>query len=232
MGNYKDSTLEKLSGKGNGNYAYIDTLNEAKKVLVKEMGSTLVTIAKDVKIQVEFNPEVVEAYRLIGYENRMLKKEDFNNDKKDAGEIGAGHTITAFYEIIPKGVAMPNPTVDPLKYKKVKKVAKVSETINPEFKNELMTIKLRYKDPAGRKSKLLTFPLKNSNREYSSASDDFKFAASVAAFGMILRNSKYKGNATYKNILNLAENGLRNDKFGYRREFLNLIKQAKKIDKK
>jgi Ca-activated chloride channel family protein len=232
MGNYKDSTLEKLSGKGNGNYAYIDTLNEAKKVLVKEMGATLVTIAKDVKIQVEFNPGVVEGYRLIGYENRMLKKEDFNDDKKDAGEIGAGHTVTAFYEIIPKGVAMPNPTVDPLKYKRVKKVAKVAEKINPEFKNELMTVKLRYKDPAGSKSRLLTFPLKNSTREYRSASDDFKFAASVAAFGMILRNSQYKGSANYKNILDLAENGLRNDKYGYRKQFLELIRKAQRIDTK
>jgi Ca-activated chloride channel family protein len=232
MGNYKDSTLEKLSGKGNGNYAYIDTLNEAKKVLVKEMGATLVTIAKDVKIQVEFNPGVVEGYRLIGYENRMLKKEDFNDDKKDAGDIGAGHTVTAFYEIIPKGVAMPNPTVDPLKYKRVKKVAKVAEKINPEFKNELMTVKLRYKDPAGSKSRLLTFPLKNSTREYRSASDDFKFAASVAAFGMILRNSQYKGSANYKNLLDLAENGLRNDKYGYRKQFLELIRKAQRIDAK
>jgi len=233
MGNYKDSMLEKLSGKGNGNYAYIDTLNEAKKVLVNEMGATLVTIAKDVKIQVEFNPELVEAYRLIGYENRMLKKEDFNDDKKDAGEIGAGHTVTAFYEIVPKGVAMPNSSVDPLKYKKVKKVAKVAEKaeeVPAKFANELMTVKLRYKEPSGSKSKLLTFPLKNSNRGYNSASDDFKFAASVAAFGMILRNSQYCGSATYKIVLKLAENGLRNDRYGYRKQFIELVKKAAELD--
>lgn len=225
MGNYKDNNLEKLSGKGNGNYAYIDTLNEAKKVLVNEMGSTLITIAKDVKIQVEFNPALVEAYRLIGYENRMLKKEDFNDDKKDAGEIGAGHTVTAFYEIVPKGVEVPTPKVDELKYQKPKPTPKT----DTEFDNEIMTVKLRYKEPDGDKSKLLTFPLKNEFKEFGSTSDDFKFATAVVEFGLLLRNSQFKGNATFESAIDLAEKSYRNDKFGYRKEFLGLLKKAARI---
>ena len=225
MGNYKDSNLEKLSGKGNGNYAYIDTLNEAKKVLVNEMGSTLITIAKDVKIQVEFNPTLVEGYRLIGYENRMLKKEDFNDDKKDAGEIGAGHTVTAFYEIVPKGESIATPKVDPLKYRKSEKV-KVSET---EFSDEVMTVKLRYKEPDGSKSKLLTFPLKNTFKEFGATSDDFKFATAVVELGMLLRDSQYKGDTTFESALDLAKKGLRNDKFGYKKEFISLLKKAEKL---
>ena len=225
MGNYKDSTLEKLSGKGNGNYAYIDTLNEAKKVLVNEMGGTLITIAKDVKIQVEFNPALVAGYRLIGYENRILNKEDFNDDKKDAGEIGAGHTVTAIYEIVPVGVKLPTPKVDALKYQKTK----ISDATKSNFSNEIMTVKLRYKEPDGKVSKLITFPLKDSDKKFASTSDDFKFAAAVAEFGMLLRNSQYKGTATYDQALELAQSGIRNDKFGYKKEFILLLKKAKKL---
>jgi len=225
MGNYKDSNLEKLSGKGNGNYAYIDTLNEAKKVLVNEMGGTLITIAKDVKIQVEFNPELVAGYRLIGYENRMLNKEDFNDDKKDAGEIGAGHTVTVFYEIVPAGTKFPTTKVDALKYQK----NKINNVTKSNFSNEIMTIKLRYKEPDGKVSKLIEFPLKDSNKKLASASDDFKFAAAIAEFGMLLRNSQYKGTATFESALELAKTGLRNDKYGYKKEFILLIKKAKKL---
>ena len=222
MGNYKDSTLEKLADKGNGNYAYIDTLNESKKVLVNEMGATLITIAKDVKIQVEFNPSLVEGYRLIGYENRKLNNEDFNNDKKDAGEIGAGHTVTAFYEIVPKGKTIPS-SVDKLKYQKVNPV------INSELSNEMMTVKVRYKKPNEDKSKLLVFPLMNDFKTLSKASKDLKFATAVVEFGMLLRNSQYKGDATYDTILDLAVNGLETDEFGYRKQFIELVKIAKKL---
>ena len=226
MGNYKDSNLEKLSGKGNGNYAYIDTLNEAKKVLVNEMGGTLITIAKDVKIQVEFNPELVAGYRLVGYENRILNKEDFNDDKKDAGEIGAGHTVTAFYEIVPVGAKLPTTKVDALKYQKTK----TSKVTKSNFLNEIMTVKLRYKEPDGKVSKLIEFPLKDSDKKFASASDDFKFAAAVAEFGMLLRNSQYKGSATYEKALELAQAGIRNDKYGYKKEFILLLKKAKKLN--
>ena len=201
MGNYKDSTLEKLADMGNGNYAYIDTINEARKVLVNEINSTLVTIAKDVKIQIEFNPLQVSAYRLIGYENRLLRQEDFNDDTKDAGEIGAGHTVTALYEIVPAGKGLQIPGVDPLKYQTPMGTTDVAQS------GELLTLKFRYKQPDGETSRLLEFPVRDGDRAYSQASQDFKFAAAVASFGMILRESPYKGNGTLAAVLELAEEG-------------------------
>src|SRR6187402_1550124 len=179
MGNYKDSKMEIMADKGNGNYAYIDNITEAQKVLVNEFGGTLFTIAKDVKLQIEFNPTKVQAYRLIGYENRMLKSEDFNNDKKDAGELGSGHTVTALYEIIPQGVESDFYKIDELKYQKTKVTADANET------NELMTVKLRYKKPDGDESKLIVKPVMDGNITLSSTSEDFRWSASVAAFGML-----------------------------------------------
>ncbi|MCH8017350.1 MAG: DUF3520 domain-containing protein, partial [Acidobacteria bacterium] len=223
MGNYKDSTLEKLADKGNGNYAYIDNINEARKVLVDEINSTLVTIAKDVKIQIEFNPLQVSAYRLIGYENRLLRQEDFNDDSKDAGEIGAGHTVTALYEIVPAGRGLQIPGVDPLKYQTPMGTTGVAQ------RGELLTLKLRYKQPDGETSRLLEFPVRDGNKAYSQASQDFKFAAAVASFGMILRESPYKGNGTLAGVLELAEEGKGSDPHGYRGEFLELVKQARAL---
>ena len=223
MGNYKDSTLEKLANMGNGHYAYIDTINEARKVLVDEINSTLVTIAKDVKIQIEFNPLQVSAYRLIGYENRLLRKEDFNDDTKDAGEIGAGHTVTAFYEIVPAGRGLPIPGVDPLRYQTPMSTTEVANS------GELLTLKLRYKQPEGQTSQLLEFPVRDGDQAYSQASQDFKFAATVASFGMILRQSPYKGNGTLAAVLELAEEGKGSDPHGYRGEFLELVKQARAL---
>jgi Ca-activated chloride channel family protein len=191
MGNLKDSTLEALADKGNGNYAYIDTLAEARKTLIEQAGGTLVTIAKDVKIQVEFNPAQVAAYRLIGYENRLLAKEDFNNDAVDAGEIGAGHTVTALYEVVPAGVPVPNdvPAVDALKYQPVKD----SESrIQHGNSSDLLTVKIRYKEPAGDVSSKLEFPLRDTGARFADASPDFKFAAAVAGFGMALRDSPHR----------------------------------------
>ena len=225
MGNYKDSTLEKLADKGNGNYAYIDTRAEARKVLVEQISGTLVTIAKDVKIQVEFNPAQVGHYRLIGYENRIMAAEDFNDDTKDAGEIGAGHTVTALYEIVPAGVALDVPGVDPLKYQQPGRPTSAASS------GELLTLKLRYKEPDGDTSSLLTFPVTDRGRSYAQASADFKFAASVAAFGMLLRDSPYKGTATYDAVLELAGEGAVNDSHGYRAEFIQLVKKAQGLSR-
>ena len=225
MGNLKDSMLEQLADKGNGNYAYIDTLAEAKKTLVEQAGGTLVTIAKDVKIQVEFNPLEVQAYRLIGYENRLLAKEDFNNDKVDAGEIGAGHTVTALYEVVPVGVEMPTdkPAVDALKYQ-------VVENREPKIQNqksgEMLTVKIRYKEPTGDVSSKLEFPLQDAGARFEDASADFKFAAAVAGFGMALRDSPHKGSLTLAAVADWGRAGLGDDAGGYRNEFLGLVKQA------
>lgn len=222
MGNYKDSTLEKLADKGNGNYAYIDTLREAKKVLVEEVGGTMMTIAKDVKIQVEFNPLKVASYRLIGYENRMLNKEDFNDDKKDAGEIGSGHTVTALYEIVPAGLDKKGNGVDPLKY--VHKPSLAEEA----FSDELMTVKLRYKDPEGSASRLIAFPVTMKRRQFAQASHDFKFAAAVASFGMMLRESEHKGHTSFGRVLKIVDNPeLQTD--SYRREFVDLVRKTFKL---
>jgi Ca-activated chloride channel family protein len=230
MGNYKDDTLEKLADKGNGNYAYIDTAAEAQKVLVQEVGSTLVTIAKDVKIQVEFNPLAAGAYRLIGYENRILADRDFNDDTKDAGEIGSGHTVTVLYEIVPLGLeaTLPqadgstgeSPTVDPLKYQVPKQITPAAES------GELATIKLRYKQPDGDTSTKIEFPIANSDQNLEDASADYHFAAAVAEFGMILRGSPYKGAANYTSVLQLAQAGLGEDPHGYRKAFIELVHKA------
>jgi Ca-activated chloride channel family protein len=224
MGNLKDSTLEKLADTGNGNYAYIDSLNEARKVLVEEMGGTLVTIAKDVKIQIEFNPTHVSAYRLIGYENRLLRNEDFNNDLKDAGDMGSGHTVTALFEVVPPGVEVPIPDVDPLKYR-----GAPSQPAPRASSREMLNLKVRYKDPDGSQSKLLEVPLVDRGDSFSRASRDFQFAASVAAFGMILRGSPYKGNASFNTVLETAEQSTGADRNGYRGEFVELVKRARAL---
>jgi len=218
MGNYKDSKMETLADKGNGNYAYIDNISEARKVLVNEFGGTLFTIAKDVKIQIEFNPTKVKAYRLIGYENRMLKSEDFNNDKKDAGELGSGHTVTALYEIIPVGVESELFNVDELKYQK----SKVSATAKQS--EELMTIKLRYKKPDEDVSNKIVHPLLDSDVPFNKTSDNFRWSASVAAFGMLLRESEYVKGFSYEQVVTLAQGAKGADKEGYRVEFINMAK--------
>ncbi len=218
MGNYKDSKMETLADKGNGNYAHIDTILEAQKVLVNEFGGTMFTIAKDVKIQVEFNPAKVKAYRLIGYENRILKSEDFNNDKKDAGELGSGHTVTALYEIIPQGVESEFYKIDELKYQKTK----ISS--DTPASRELMTIKLRYKNPDGDVSKLIVHPLIDGNTPLSRTTDDFRWSAAVASFGMLLRESEFVKGYSYEQALQLAQAARGNDKNGYQLEFINLVK--------
>ena len=223
FGNLKDATLEQLADHGNGNYAYIDDVREAKKVFVEQMSGTLITIAKDVKIQIEFNPSQVGSYRLIGYENRILAHQDFNNDAKDAGDIGAGHTVTALYEIVPPAAADARPVVDPLKYQQQNKLSDKAQT------GELLTLKLRYKQPEAKESKLLEYPVKDSGHRYGQATRDFKFAASVAAFGMLLRDSPHKGTATMAGALELAQEGQGSDEKGYRQEFVSLIQQAKSI---
>jgi len=224
MGNYKDNKMQKLADKGNGNHAYIDGINEAKKVLVNEFGGTLFTIAKDVKLQIEFNPAKVAGYRLIGYENRMLKKEDFNDDKKDAGELGSGHTVTALYEIIPAGVESEFlKDVDPLKYSKEKAIA-LSNT------NELLTVKFRYKTPNLQKSELIVHPVIDNQIAFTSTSDNFRFAASVAEFGMLLRNSEFKSQSSFAHVLKIAGDAKGRDAEGYRKEFFELVKKAQALN--
>jgi Ca-activated chloride channel family protein len=224
MGNHNDALLEKLADKGNGNYGYIDTEEEARKLLVDQIGGTLVTIAKDVKIQVEFNPQQVAAFRLIGYENRMLRAEDFNDDTKDAGEIGAGHTVTALYEVVPAGKSVPTPPVDPLRYQQK------TEPADAATRGELLTVKLRYKQPDGHESKApLIFPVTDADRAFGQASADFKFAAAVASFGMLLRDSTYKGATSYDAVLEIAQQGLGDDPHGYRAAFLDLVRQARSV---
>jgi len=218
-GNYKDAKMEKLADKGNGNFAYVDNIMEANKVLVKEMGATLNTIAKDVKLQIEFNPAKVKSYRLIGYENRVLQDQDFNDDKKDAGELGSGKTVTALYELIPAGSEEEENKIDPLKYQSTTHASTASG-------NELMTVKFRYKDPNGTKSKLLVHPLIDTNTGIGNSSIDLRFAAAVAEFGMLLRDSKFKGASNYKNVLALARESKGIDTEGYRAEFIRLVETA------
>jgi Ca-activated chloride channel homolog len=224
MGNYKDSKMEVLADKGNGNYAYIDNILEAQKVLVNEFGGTLFTIAKDVKLQIEFNPAKVKAYRLIGYENRMLKSEDFNNDKKDAGELGSGHTVTAMYEIIPEGVESEFYKIDELKYQKTKVERSATNS------DELMTVKFRYKKPNEDVSKLIVHTL--LDKETDKTSDNFRWSASVAAFGMLLRESEYIKGFTYDDVLMLAQGSKGEDKEGYRIEFINMVKSMGLVAKR
>lgn len=218
-GNYKDSKMEGLADKGNGNFAYVDNILEAQKVFVKEMGATLNTIAKDVKLQIEFNPVHVKAYRLVGYENRLLADEDFNDDKKDAGELGSGKTVTALYEIIPAKSKESIDNIDTLKYQKTVSQDQIAS-------NEMMTIKFRYKDPKGSESKLIVHPLLAQDETEQKSSEDFRFASSVAEFGMILRDSKFKGKANFKNILTAARESKGIDTDGYRAEFIKLVETA------
>jgi len=219
MGNYKDNKLELLADKGNGNYAYIDNFEEARRTFVTEFGSTLFTIAKDVKLQIEFNPKYVQSYRLVGYENRLLQNEDFNNDKKDAGDMGAGHTVTALYEIVPAGAKTEAVSwVDPLKYQQRAVIS------NPA--NEVLTVKLRYKRPADSQSQLMSKVLPYQVQAISAAPIDFRMCAAVAEFGQLLRNSAHKGQASYEQVLTLAKDARGDDPEGYRAEFLQLVKKA------
>ena len=225
MGNYKDNKMQVLAEKGNGNHAYIDNLQEANKVLVSEFGGTIYTVAKDVKLQVEFNPAIVQGYRLIGYESRLLNKEDFNDDTKDAGEMGAGHTVTAFYEVIPVGIQSNfTGNVDPLKYQQEVKKVKKSYVDS----KDLLTVKMRYKLPDSDVSKKIEIPLVDNKTD--DVSSDFRFASAVAMFGQLLRKSDYKGDATYDKVISLAKKGLDNDAQGYRREFIRLVESVKGMD--
>ncbi len=226
MGDYKDAKMEILADKGNGNYAYIDNILEAKKVLVNEFGGTLFTIAKDVKIQVEFNPQNVQAYRLIGYENRRLQDEDFNDDQKDAGELGAGHSVTALYEVIPVGVNSNYASIDPLKYQAPKPVK------NNGFADDLMTVKLRYKDPQipenGQqdKSKLISRTITKHELKDKNLTNNFKWSATIAAYGMILKESEYKGDITMEEVVEMARSSRGVDKEGYRIECIRLMESS------
>jgi len=226
-GNYNDHLMEQLADAGNGNYAYIDTLNEAQKVLVDEMSSTLNTIAKDVKIQVEFNPAVVAEYRLIGYENRVLKREDFNNDKIDAGEIGAGHTVTALYEVTLNSSQVR--TVDPLRYASVKSIKQNSSS--ELYSNELAHLRLRYKEPTGSKSKLIEQVIQTDDIEtgLENTSDRYRFSASVAGFAQLLRGGKNTEGFNYDDVLKLAREARGKDSFGYRGEFISLVNLTRSL---
>lgn len=226
MGNFKDSKMELLANKGHGNYAYIDNITEARKAMVTEFGGTLFTVAKDVKVQVEFNPAKVQAYRLLGYENRLLEKEDFNNDEKLGGDMGVGHTVTALYEIVPVGVKSPYPgDVDPLKYQ----TAKERPTLAPS--NEVATVKFRYKDPDGDKSRLQQVAVADKPVKLANASMDFRFASAVAELGMLLRNSDYKQHADYDQLIVRAKASKGADDEGYRAEFIRLAESAKLLAK-
>ena len=225
MGNYKDNKMETLADKGNGNYAYIDNFQEAQKVFVKEFGGTLFTIAKDVKLQLEFNPKYVKGYRLIGYENRMLKNEDFHDDKKDAGELGAGHTVTAIYELIPVGIESDYlKKVDDLKYQKV------NQSANTDNSNEVLTVKLRYKKPDAEKSILLQEVVTDKHTMLDKTSNNFRFSAAVAEFGLLLRQSDFKGDATYNEAIKMATGAYGKDEEGYRTEFVRLVKTAQRLE--
>ena len=223
--NLKDATMERLADKGNGNYAYLDSLTEARRVLVREAGSTLVTVARDVKIQIEFNPATVGAYRLVGYEDRVLKARDFNDDTKDAGEIGAGHTVTALYEIVPPGEDVGAPGVDPLKYQRP---ADPEPKRVPVPSTELMTVKVRYKQPDGDRSALVTVPVAG---RLTSSPRHVGFAAAVAEFGMLLRDSPFKGDVSWTDVIRLAQEHRGSDPDGYRAEFARLVDLAAALDR-
>ena len=226
-GNLNDAMMEAIADHGNGNYHYIDNRTESRRVLVEEMTGTLVTIAKDVKIQVEFNPRQVAGYRLIGYENRMLRTEDFNDDTKDAGEIGAGHTVTALYEIVPAGQKVDVPPVDELKYQSTAdNDSKSDPSASGDVASELLTLKMRYKQPDGDSSRKLDWAITDEGQAFRAASGDFQFAAAVAGFGLLLRDSQYKGNLTFAAVVELAQSGLGQDEHGYRAEFLEIVRRA------
>lgn len=220
-GNYNDHLLEQVANHGNGNYAYIDTLSEAKKVLVDEISSTLFTVAKDVKLQVEFNPAIVSEYRLVGYENRALKREDFNNDKVDAGEIGAGHTVTAIYEVALVGEG--GASVDPLRYS--------DPAVLTASQSEMAYVKIRYKEPDANRSQLLEYPVLKADikQDINLTDDRFRFSAAVAAFGQHLRGSKYSGDLSLSEIRALARGSMGADPHGYRREFIDLMELADEL---
>ncbi|AZQ64985.1 DUF3520 domain-containing protein [Flammeovirga pectinis] len=224
MGNYQDDKMEIIADKGNGNYAYIDNLQEAQKVLVKEFGGTLMTIAKDVKFQLEFNPKFVAKYRLIGYENRLLEDEDFDDDKKDAGEIGAGHSVTALYEIVP--VIKKTRNTPELKYQSTELTEYAKNS------NDLLTLKLRYKQPTKSKSNLIETVVKSNYTPFSETTTDFKFTASIVEFGMLLRNSEFKGSSTWDTVIQLAKEGRGTDEEGYKSEMIRLVNVAKSLDVK
>jgi len=225
-GNLNDAMMEQIADHGNGSYAYIDSKREAQRVLVQQADSLLVPIAKDVKLQVEFNPGQVEGYRLIGYENRVLAHEDFNDDTKDAGEIGAGHSVTALYEVIPAGTGELTPSVDALEYQEEGQLAAASQS------DELMTVKVRYKAPDGDQSEKLSFPVTRNDRDYESTSDNFRFSAAVAAFGMLLRDSAYKGDASWALARDLAGGATGQDRDGSRAEFLQLAETARALQRR
>jgi Ca-activated chloride channel family protein len=226
MGNYQDATLEQLADRGNGNYGYIDSAREARRLLVEQVDGTLATIAKDVKIQVEFNPEQVASYRLIGYENRLMAKEDFNNDAKDGGEIGAGHSVTALYEVmLTGGVAeAASRAVDELRYASANALP-----VNVAVNHEMLTVKVRAKAPDGDESNRWEFPLVDTGASFAAATPDFKFASAVAGFGMLLRDSAFRGTTTYEQVLGWAESGMTHDATGYRQEFLGLVRRARSL---
>jgi Ca-activated chloride channel family protein len=238
-GNLQDAKMEQLADRGNGNYAYLDGIDEARKVLVGEMGGTLFTIAKDVKVQVEFNPALVKAYRLIGYENRVLAAEDFNDDHKDAGELGAGHSVTALYEVVPAGAPDdPARRVDALRYQRSRsrsrlrdRLARARAQLLPGEgpSGELLTVKLRYKAPEGDVSRLLAHPLRDRGASLAAASADFRFSAAVAEWGMLLRDSRFRGSASYGAVTQLARGALASDRGGYRNEFLRLVEASQRL---
>lgn len=229
MGNYKDNKMQTLAQAGNGNHAYIDNLQEANKVLVNEFGATMYTVAKDVKLQIEFNPTKVQAYRLVGYETRLLNKEDFNDDTKDAGEMGAGHTVTAFYEVIPTGIKSNLiGNVDPLKYQKETNIS-TQKIFTSDKYPDLLTVKLRYKQPNSDQSQKIEVPLIDDKGD--NVSDDFRFASAVAMFGQIIKDSQYKGEGSYNKAIALAQKGYGEDKQGYRREFVRLMQTAQGLAK-
>lgn len=231
IGNHNDSMLEQLSNKANGNYSFIDNEKEARKVLVEQMSGTLLTIAKDVKIQIEFNPKKVASYRLVGYENRLLAAQDFNDDKKDAGEIGAGHTVTAFYEVVPAQgdgnteVAAVDPKVDELKYQTKPETTEAADT------NELMTLKLRYKQPEEDVSTLMTYPVVDNGNKFNQATGDFQFASAVAMFGLKLRGSHFHHETNFAEIEELVASNVDGPGSSYRKEFLDMIRQVESIQK-
>ncbi len=226
MGNYKDDKMEIIADKGNGNYAYIDNIQEARKVFITEFGGTLFTIAKDVKFQIEFNPARVKGYRLVGYENRLLNDEDFNDDKKDAGEMGAGHTVTALYELIPAGSDEALKSIDALKYQAYGEETKKAKSVKADQSAELMTLKLRYKQPDGTTSTKVEIPVKGRVLDLEQTSKNYRFSAAVAEFGLILRSSEYKEEASMEHVMALAKGARGEDEEGYRSEFLKMVKLA------
>jgi Ca-activated chloride channel family protein len=226
-GNYQDNKMQQLADKGNGNHSYIDNINEAKKVLVNEFGSTLFTIANDVKLQIEFNPTKVQAYRLIGYENRLLANEDFNDDQKDAGELGSGHTVTALYEIIPVGV-----TDDFIRQVDTLKYQSNQHEIKQQFSNEIMTIKFRYKNPKEETSKLMVHAVIDNQTGLENTSENFRFSAAVAEFGLLLRGSTYRQQSSFHQVISLATSAKCKDSDGYRNEFIKLVEGASSLVKK